>query len=251
MNAGLDDLDAAAVAERLRVPAVAVLSTVDSTMDEVHRLAAAGAPAGTIVVADEQTAGRGRARRPWNSAASGGLWMTLLERPGTASGLEVLSLRLGLGAAPALEPFTDGVRVQVKWPNDLYAGPRKLAGILVEARWRDDKVEWVAIGIGVNIGPPAAVPDAAGVRPGTSRAELLDALVPALREAAAVRGALTSRELAAFTARDFARDRRTLQPAPGVARGITSQGELIIQCATDGGRALFRAGSLVFAAEAT
>jgi BirA family biotin operon repressor/biotin-[acetyl-CoA-carboxylase] ligase len=244
----IDGLDAAALAARLGVPRTALFASISSTMDEAHRLAAAGAPAGTIVIADEQTAGRGRSGRHWTSHPYHGLWMTLLERPDSESGLDVLSLRLGLRAAPVLEHFA-GRRVTVKWPNDLYVGPRKLAGILVEARWRDRRPDWVAIGIGVNVAPPADVPSAVGVRSTTTRGELLEALVPALRAAAGERGPLTATELADFAARDYARGRPCSLPARGVVLGISSDGALVIE--SERGVAHYRGGSLELAGEGT
>jgi BirA family biotin operon repressor/biotin-[acetyl-CoA-carboxylase] ligase len=246
----LDGLSPAALATIIGVPRVVHRSSLSSTMDEAHRLAAGGAEAGTLVIAGEQTAGRGRGGRRWVSSFDAGLWMTLIERPSTPSGLDVLSLRLGLHAAPVLERFTDG-RVQLKWPNDLLVGGRKLAGILVEARWRQEQVEWVAIGMGINFvvpaGPPTGRP-ATTVRAGTRRSDLLVVLVPALRAAAAMRGPLSEAELAAFAARDAARGRRTVRPAAGLAGGISADGALVIE--SGDARALFRDGSLVFDGEA-
>jgi BirA family biotin operon repressor/biotin-[acetyl-CoA-carboxylase] ligase len=237
-------MGADALAAALSVPRVVLFPRVASTMDEAHRLGAEGAPGGTVVIADEQTAGRGRGGKRWSSGEGCGLWMTVLERPGTASGLDVLSLRLGLRAAPVLELFA-GAPVSIKWPNDLYVGPRKLAGVLVEARWREQRADWVAIGIGVNIVPPPDVDTAIGLLEGTRRSMVILALVPALRGAAAARGALTPAELAEYGGRDFARDRRCLKPAEGVASGITNDGALIIS--GEHGVAYFRAGSLEFA----
>ncbi len=246
MPALVDGLDATTLAARLALPAVHLHETIGSTMDEAHRVAAAGAPAATLIVSAEQTAGRGRGGKRWLSTPGLGLWLTIIERPDTVSGLDVLSLRLGLQAVPVLEPFADG-RVTLKWPNDLYIDHRKLAGILVEARWRDQRPDWVAIGVGVNIVPPADMPNAIGLRDGTTRAELLAALVPALRRAAASRGALTHGELSEYADRDYARGRRLREPAPGIARGITDDGALIIQGAQ--GLSQFRGGSLVFEQE--
>ena len=239
------DSDAApALAAMLGVPRVARFSTVASTMDEAHRLAEEGAPAGTVVLADEQTAGRGRTGRQWVSNARDGLWMTLLERPASPSGLDVLSLRLGIRLAPVLETFSD-TAVQVKWPNDLYVnGSRKLCGILVEARWRDERIEWVAIGIGVNIRAPEGVPHAGGLRPTTRRRDLLAAIVPEIRDAVQAGGPLAPSELATFAARDLGAGRRCSQPAVGVVRGITPDGALSVE--GDAGVVDYRRGSLVF-----
>lgn len=242
-----DGIDAApALAAALGVPRVALFATVTSTMDEAHRLAGEGAPAGTVIVADEQTAGRGRAGKKWVSRANQGLWLSVIERPATASGLDVLSLRLGLRVAPVLEYFA-GTPVQLKWPNDLHVATGKLAGLLVEARWRDDRVEWVAIGIGVNILPPHDVPHAGGLRSTTRRRDLISALVPELREASAVGGPLSLAELAEFSARDMALGRICVEPAAGRVRGITSDGALSIE--GEHGIAHYRRGSLTFEGE--
>ncbi|MFI5310270.1 MAG: biotin--[acetyl-CoA-carboxylase] ligase [Gemmatimonadales bacterium] len=248
MTHRLEGFDGHALAAHLGVPRVELRARVTSTMDEAHRLATAGAPAGTFVIADEQTAGRGRSGRRWASPPGHGLWMTLLERPGTESGLDVLSLRLGLCLAPALEQFT-GRGVSLKWPNDLYVGDGKLAGILVEARWREQRPEWVAIGVGVNVVPPADVPASAGVREATTRVHLLQALAPAMREASRARGTLVESELAEFARRDYARGRRCAVPAHGVAQGITCDGALIVRTAS--GVAHYRGGSLELEVEAT
>jgi BirA family biotin operon repressor/biotin-[acetyl-CoA-carboxylase] ligase len=242
----IDGLDEAALAARLGLPRVVVLERVTSTMDEAHRLASDGASAGTLVIANEQTAGRGRGGNRWSSRIGQGLWVTLIERPESASGLDVLSLRAGLSLAPALEPFSaDAVRV--KWPNDLYVEERKLGGILIEARWREQRPDWVAIGVGVNIAAPADIPGAAGLMPGTGRAQLLEALAPALLSAAALRGPLSQAELEEFDRRDFARGRECTAPAAGVAQGITPDGALIIMSAH--GATHVRGGSLAFAGE--
>ena len=240
----IDGITVDVLAGVLGVPRVELFGSVTSTMDEGHRLAAEGAPAGTLVIADEQTDGRGRGGKRWTSGKNDGLWLTCIERPDTASGLDVLSLRLGLHLAPVLALFA-GAPVQIKWPNDLYVGSRKLAGVLVEARWREQSPEWVSIGIGVNLVAPAELENSVGLLPGTRRSVLVLALVPALRAAAAARGPLDPSELAAFERRDFARDRLCTKPAEGVAGGITSDGALIIT--GEDGIAHFRSGSLEFA----
>ena len=244
----LDGIDAAALEQRLAVPSVHLFESIGSTMDEAHRLAGEGAPAGTVVIAGEQTSGRGRGGKRWTSAPGLGLWFTVLERPDSPSGLDVLSLRLGLHVAPVLDGFANGP-VSIKWPNDLYVGEQKLAGILVEARWRDARPDWVAIGIGVNLTPPSDMPDATGLGSRVSRTELLAALVPAVRRAADSRGVLTHGELSGFANRDYLRGRQLREPAGGVALGIAEDGSLIIQGAT--GASHFRGGSIVFEKERT
>jgi BirA family transcriptional regulator, biotin operon repressor / biotin---[acetyl-CoA-carboxylase] ligase len=236
-----DGEPAGSISARLAVPAVHVYASVGSTMDVAHALAAEGAPAGTLIVADEQTAGRGRQGTTWQSASGDGLCMTLLERPRDASGLAVLSLRVGLAAARALDAFAAGVRM--KWPNDLFVGAGKVAGVLVEARWRGRRPDWVAIGLGVNVRRPRTVPRAAGLRDGVSRIAVLQALVPAIRRAASVCGPLDERELGEYAARDLAAGRRCVAPGRGVVVGVTADGRLRVR--GDAGVEDYRGGSLV------
>jgi BirA family transcriptional regulator, biotin operon repressor / biotin---[acetyl-CoA-carboxylase] ligase len=237
-----DGSDALDLARTVAVPRVALFDSVGSTLDVAHELAAQGAPAGTVVLADRQTAGRGRSGRRWSSESGAGIWLTILERPRDAAAVEVLSLRLGLAAARALDRFAPKP-VQLKWPNDLYVAGHKLAGILVEARWRDRRPEWLAAGMGVNVAPPQGIA-AASLRPGVRRVDVLAALVPALRAAAALAGPLSPGELAAYAERDLARGRRCREPLPGRVQGITSRGELLV--ATAEGMRAARGGSLVF-----
>jgi BirA family biotin operon repressor/biotin-[acetyl-CoA-carboxylase] ligase len=236
-----DGLSAEALADRLGVPDVVLFSSVGSTMDEAHALASSGARAGTLVLADQQTAGRGRTGKRWSSPHRG-LWLTLIERPHDAAAVEVLSLRIGLCAAQALDAFT-AEPIRLKWPNDLYVDRGKLAGVLVEARWRGERLDWVAIGLGVNVEPPADFPEAARLDPGASRIAVLEALVPELRAAAASHGALSTTELEEYAARDMARSRRCIEPVRGTVRGISSTGELLVELADSTVR--IRTGSLV------
>jgi len=173
--ASYDGRTAASLSHLLDVPQLIVLDSTASTMDDAHRLASAGALAGTVVLADRQTSGRGRAGRRWASESGQGIWMTLIERPNDVAAVDVLSLRLGLRAARALDRFAESP-VRLKWPNDLYVDDAKLAGILVEARWRANRVDWVAIGIGVNVRPPIDVEHAASLE-GDHLSESLGTLV--------------------------------------------------------------------------
>lgn len=241
-----DGVDTATLATRLGVPRVVAFDRVGSTLDVAHALGAEGAPRGTLVLADEQTAGRGRFGRVWRSPPGSGIWLTLVERPEQTDALDVLSLRLGLRAAEVLDRFA-GERVRLKWPNDLYLAAGKLAGILVEARWRDAKLDWLAIGFGLNVRAPREVP-AAGLLATTDRVSVLASLVPALRDAVATVGILSERELAAYAARDLAAGRRVVTPVVGRAAGIDASGALLVD--TKSGRDRVRAGSLTFAEDA-
>ncbi|HEY3133557.1 MAG TPA: biotin--[acetyl-CoA-carboxylase] ligase [Gemmatimonadaceae bacterium] len=219
-----------------------MLESTTSTIDVAHRLASQGAPAGTLVIANEQTAGRGRDGKSWQSSAGAGLWLTLIERPKDPSGLGVLSLRVGLVAAEALDRFASEP-IRLKWPNDLYVDQGKLAGILVEARWREATVEWVAIGLGVNVRAPDNVEGAAGLEPGTDRLDVLGELIPGIHAAVRATGHLTNPELEEFNARDLARGKMCVQPALGRVAGISATGELLVAMADS--VTPFRSGSLV------
>ena len=240
-----------ALARELDLPQVTAVQRVGSTMDAAHTLGAAGAPAGSLVIAEEQQAGRGRGGRAWRSAPRTGIWMTLLERPQGADGLDVLSLRVGVRLAPVLERWTTGP-VRLKWPNDLFVGQQKLAGVLIEARWRGARADWVAIGVGINL---VSDPDEieSGTHADTGRAGLvgvdahlaLAEIIPALRAAAFATGPLTDAELAAFAERDLAHGQLLSAPTAGTARGISAAGELLVE--TEAGLTPCRAGSLVLA----
>jgi BirA family transcriptional regulator, biotin operon repressor / biotin---[acetyl-CoA-carboxylase] ligase len=235
-----------ALAARLSLPRVVLYDEVGSTLDVAHELAACGAPAGTLVVADSQTAGRGRMGRSWHSEPGAGVWMTMIERPAGPTAMETLSLRVGLAVAPALDPLVEAP-VRLKWPNDLYVGSGKLAGILIEARWREGRPEWVAIGLGINLRSPAGERRAA-VRAGVSRDEVLERIIPPIRAAARMSGPLTTTELARFAERDLAAGRACLEPAVGVVQGIDSAGALLVDVSSRGAKqvVVVRAGSLVF-----
>ncbi|HEX4682812.1 MAG TPA: biotin--[acetyl-CoA-carboxylase] ligase [Gemmatimonadaceae bacterium] len=228
------------------------LAEVTSTLDVAYELAAQGAPGGTLIVADMQTAGRGRMGRTWRSEPGAGIWLTLIERPRDASALEVLSLRIGLALAPALDGFASGP-VRLKWPNDLYVGEQKLAGVLIEARWREAQPEWVAIGVGINLRPPAG--DTGSVRPiglsaGVSPDEVLLRIVRPMRAAARRVGPLGDDELAAFAARDLARGRRCVEPVDGVVQGIDASGALVVDVGLTGDNARGSDGSTITAVRA-
>lgn len=120
--------------------------SVGSTNEVARKLAASGAPDGTVVTSEEQTAGRGRQGRPWSTPAAGALaWSLLVRRkvevPGT------LPLQIGVAVCEAVESFGVGPAA-VKWPNDVWLGGRKCAGILVEARPQDG---WAVVGVGLNL----------------------------------------------------------------------------------------------------
>lgn len=126
------------------------LNEVDSTNLEAGRWLAGGAPEGALVVADHQTAGRGRSGRTWLGDAGRSLMFSVILRPRVdPSGLGLLTLAFGLACARGIETCT-AVAPVIKWPNDLLIGNRKVAGILVETRMREKRLEGAIVGVGIN-----------------------------------------------------------------------------------------------------
>src|SRR5579872_2142517 len=127
-------------------PPVFYFATIDSTMLEATRLADAGCEQGTVVVADEQTAGQGRHGRHWHSEPNAGLYVSIVLRPNLSpDSLPVLTLALGLAAADAIAEAAN-LHCDLRWPNDVMLDSRKAAGILVQL------LDSSAIaGIGINV----------------------------------------------------------------------------------------------------
>ncbi len=237
-----EGIDAHSLAARWGVPVVTAYGSTSSTLDDAHRLAENGAPHGVVVVADQQTGGRGRHGKRWHSAPGQGIWLTILARDLDAATVSVLSIRLGLAIAGKLDSFAP-LPVQLKWPNDVYLDGRKLAGILVEARWQGTRASWAAIGIGINVGAPAEPVGGAALRAGTHRLDVLDAIVPALTCAAAERGPLRAAELSAFASRDLAAGLSCTSPCVGRVIGLAADGGLKVE--TMEGVRTMHAGSLI------
>jgi len=164
---------------------------VGSTLDVAHELAAAGAPHGLLVLADEQTAGRGRQGRSWHSPAGAGVWVVALLRPEVPPSPGALAIRVGLRLVEAVAEVAPRARPGLKWPNDLIVRHRKAGGVLCEARWQGTALGWIAVGVGVNVrGPlaPALRHSAIALKAAeatVSRIRLLEALAPRLWDAAA------------------------------------------------------------------
>jgi BirA family biotin operon repressor/biotin-[acetyl-CoA-carboxylase] ligase len=149
--------------------------TIGSTNDEAAAWIEAGAGDLSLVIADEQTHGRGRLQRRWFTPSHTGLALSLVLRPShqpldrEASSI-LLSRLTGLGAVgvhAALQACCQ-LEAQIKWPNDVLLNGRKVAGILAEASWRGELLEGVVLGIGVNLTPQAIPPDAPLNFPATS-----------------------------------------------------------------------------------
>ena len=132
-----------------------ILPVTDSTNSHAVTLAESGAPHGTVVCADAQTGGRGRFGRTWESPPGLNLYVSLLLRPPVEPAqAPQLTLVTAVALAAAVEAST-GLSARLKWPNDLYLGGRKAAGILAEMSADADRLRHVVIGAGLNVNAPA------------------------------------------------------------------------------------------------
>ncbi len=129
---------------------------VSSTMDEAARLALEGAEDGTVVLAEEQTAARGRFDRVWVTQ-EGNLYLSIVLRP-SRQALQYLSIVSGVAMARAIRK-TIGLRPTIKWPNDVRLGGKKVCGVLVESSLLGDSVRYAIVGIGINVALDLSVVD--------------------------------------------------------------------------------------------
>ena len=248
---GLDGIPSAVLARRWGIPQCGVFRTLPSSLDAIHALAAQDAPAGSVVLAEEQTAGRGRDGRTWRSPL-GGVWLAMLLRPPLPPP-GVLSVRVGLVLADVVEELLgvtpvslSGPRAALKWPNDVLLDGRKVAGILSEGRWQGDNLQWLGVGIGVNVENeiPAELEETAislrERRPDVRRLDVLDRLIPPLLRLTAHDGRLSEFECAAFARRDWLRGRQIRTPLAGRAAGIRPDGALLVD--TGAGTTMVRDG---------
>lgn len=225
---------------------IVFLESTDSTNMQVKKLADEDAPHGTVVVAETQNAGRGRAGRRWESPAGCNLYFSLLLREGVVpEKASMLTLVMGLSVQEAVAACC-GVQTQIKWPNDIVLDGKKIAGILTEMHLQENAAPYVIIGTGVNIKAQEFLPEL------ENKATFLESVSkePVSREALLVKilecfdknlvlfnqtmdlsllcknynGVLVNRN----------REVRVLDPAgeyTGTAEGINKEGELLVRLA--------------------
>jgi BirA family biotin operon repressor/biotin-[acetyl-CoA-carboxylase] ligase len=211
------------------------LDVTGSTNDAARALAVAGAPDGTVVVAEEQTAGRGRQGRAWSAPRGRSLIVSTVVRAG-AQLVEMLPLAAALAVCAACERVA-ALRCAVKWPNDVWIDGRKVAGILIEGRPQEG---WAVVGIGLNVDigeedlDPALRDRATSLRIATGRpidrTEVLGALLAGLAE---VRERSPESVLSELRERDALYGRRiswstASERLEGEAAGIDDQGRLVV-----------------------
>ena len=230
-----DRLSAHELRESLRVPAVHIYKTIGSTNDAARALADSGADTLTLVLADEQTSGRGRGGKSWLSAPGASLIVSVIiqtpQRRDAAPG--AVSIRVGNAVAKAIEQSTS-LPARIKWPNDvLIEGKGKVCGILCESSIRQEGIAYIIAGIGVNIGHvsddyPSI--NQLATQP-VDRVTLLKPIVDNLRRCVdRIAAPLTDEEIAAFAARDVLMNQEVeTDDGRGVARGILPDGSLQLE----------------------
>jgi BirA family biotin operon repressor/biotin-[acetyl-CoA-carboxylase] ligase len=213
------------------------LRLTDSTNARARELALAGAPGGLVVTAAEQSAGRGRQGRSWFAPAGTALLYSSLLRPLQSRPLLPLAVPLAVcDAAEAVAP----VSCRVKWPNDVWIGDRKLAGVLIESRAGDDG--WAVIGVGMNVAVPATAFPAeleATATSLTAASEAAPAVPDVLRALNAALGrwvdASPEDVLAGFRDRDALAGRRVgWEGGEGTVAGIDDSGHLLVDSERSG-----------------
>ncbi len=236
---------------RWDVPVLEAYGRIGSTNDRATELAASGCGPYAVVVAEEQLAGRGRRGATWTSPRGCGLWMSVVLPASVSSERPYLPLLVGLATADAIEEAGSGVEVKIKWPNDLWVGGRKVAGVLCESSGAA-----VVAGIGINMtlpegGFPADLADLAtsldvnGAN-AVMRSVLASKVITALkRRVAGMSAVLPGDALADLGRRDalVGRAIETDQSGEGIARGIAEDGALILE-RPDGSRVSVVAGSV-------
>ena len=217
---------------------------VDSTNTWGKRLAEEGAPHGTLVVADEQTQGRGRRGRSWQSPKGTNISMTLILRPDLEPArASMLTIVMGLSVAQGLKELLK-LPVQIKWPNDAVLNGHKLCGILTEMSAQIDYINYVVVGTGINVNLPEVPEELKDIATSllietgrrVNRAEVIGAVLRAFArnyESFLVAGDLTGL-LNAYNEILANRDRQVRvldpkEPYEGVALGINARGELLVK----------------------
>ncbi|HAX72041.1 MAG TPA: biotin--[acetyl-CoA-carboxylase] ligase [Firmicutes bacterium] len=135
------------------IPSIHVYKTIDSTNVLAKQLAVAGAPHGTLVISEEQTAGRGRLGRTFYSPANSGIYMSLILRPKESiQNALLITIAASVVVHLAIKKLT-GIETKIKWVNDLYLQDKKVCGILTEAgsNFESGEVEYIVLGIGLNV----------------------------------------------------------------------------------------------------
>jgi len=150
----MDERSLAAVLAGLPIPAIHYFESIGSTNDYARSLVERATPDGTLVIADEQTQGRGRLNRHWETRPGSALAFSLVIHPSPEEmpNIGLFSALSGLAVCSTLRSRY-GLEAQIKWPNDVLIHQKKSCGILVEAAWLGSQLQGVIAGVGINIAP--------------------------------------------------------------------------------------------------
>ncbi|MEW6179480.1 MAG: biotin--[acetyl-CoA-carboxylase] ligase [Chloroflexota bacterium] len=242
----------------LPLPEVRFYHETGSTNQDALNWAAQGAPDLALIVADHQTAGRGRLGRQWFTPAGAALAFSLVLRPARLS-FEQIPLYSPLGAlsvALALESAFN-LQPRIKWPNDVLLNNRKVCGVLAEALWQGDALQAVVLGIGINVAPSSVPPDDQVLFPATCVEEAAgktinrwQLLAEVLKKLLDWRNQLTAsaflqawQERLAFQGQPVRLENPGGETFEGILLGITPQGHLRLQF-HDGSERAFMIGDL-------
>ena len=220
--------------------------STDSTNQRAREIAARGAPHGTVVTADQQSAGRGRQGRTWSAPPGSAVLMSLIVR-NLGQSPALLPLVAAVAVCEAAESVAE-VRCEIKWPNDVWVDRRKLAGILVEGRFAEG---WAVVGIGLNVStrveefPPELRSSATSLLAATGaelgNEDVLSALLESLERRLSTR---PDELLDAWRARDaLYGERVSWNGGEGTATGIDDSGALIVD-SDSGDRVTLDAGEV-------
>lgn len=233
-----------------------------STNEDAKRLALQGASEGMVIVADSQSAGKGRRGRTWNSPAGSNLYFSLLLKPDFAPNkASMLTLVMALSVVQALEKeLGTELCFQIKWPNDIVVNGQKLCGILTEMTMEEEAIEAIVIGVGINVSQKEFLEELAdtatslfiareNIKPGLKvpdKSELLNAILDSFEENYELFLQSLSLDFLkeCYEAHLVNKNKevRVLEPAgeyEGMALGINEQGELLVQTADGSIKAIY------------
>jgi BirA family biotin operon repressor/biotin-[acetyl-CoA-carboxylase] ligase len=240
-----------------RFAGVRWIEETGSTNADLMALGRDGAPEGTVLVADHQTAGRGRADRVWTAPPRSSLLVSVLLRP-QQSFAPFVGMALGVAAVDAVAATT-GVHARLKWPNDLVhpgigdGSDRKLGGILADAEWADPTAPSVVVGLGLNVNWPADFPDdlraiATSINHlaghDVDREHVLVAILRALESRCGDPGLMDAVRERSATLGTRVRVELASTTVEGNAVELTDRGHLVVQ-PDDGARVTISAGDVV------
>ena len=217
---------------------------IDSTNNQVRRLAEEGAEEGLLVVAECQEAGKGRRGRVWKSPAGSGIWMSFLLKPQVGpEHASMLTLVAAMAVASGIQDIT-GMETKIKWPNDLVLSGKKICGILTEMSTDLDSIRYIIVGIGINVNTSdfpediAATATSLYLESGKSwkRSELIAAIMKRMEQYYEI--FLKTADLSGLKEEyesklaNLGRQVKVLAPKQeycGICRGITDGGELLVE----------------------